>query len=196
MVLVLLIPTLFLFNLCLSYAIWPHRLRARVDAIVKFGYLQSVGPLAEALEMSDSEVTETAIRALIRLLPRLKASDASLINPHQRSCLNEALRWNRDIDLTLAILAAWEQVGDTGAIEDVEGLAAGQGSGGRIPKIKAAAQECLPLLLQSAGRQQNNTQLLRPVDGSIMPKDTLLRPALPQASPIPPDQLLRPTDAP
>jgi len=192
----LLPPVLYTLNLGLAYAVWPDRLRATVDAIARFGYLQAAGPLSEALDMSDSEVTETAIQALTRLLPRLKASDASLLNCHQRACLNEALRCNRDTNLTLAILTAWEQVGDSEAIEHVERLAAGLGRGGHDPRIVAAAQECLPFLLQSAGHQQNHTQLLRPVNGSMTPTVTLLRPAPPQASPIPPEQLLRPTDAP
>jgi hypothetical protein len=163
-------------------------------AISRFDDIRAVGPLAEALRMKDRPIRKTSAQALIRLLPRLQASDAFLISPAQRSCLNRALR-GRNKELMLAILKAWEQVGDSTAISDVQNLAEGRGAGGRHPEIVRAAQECLPALRQSAGRVQIGSQLLRPSDGNMTPSGVLLRPAQPHTASDPPNQLLRPTDA-
>lgn len=164
-------------------------------SLARFNDVRAVGPLAEALHYHDRTRTLSPIaeNALIELLPRMKASDAALLSPEQRQHLNRALR-GKNIDLILAILKAYEQVGDTGAIAEVEKLAAGRGSSGNNPRVVAAAQECLPALRQSAERQQAGAQLLRASDAGPASPDTLLRPALPQASTDPADQLLRPTN--
>lgn len=130
---------------------------------------------------------------MISLLPRMKASDAALLSPEQRFFLNRALK-SKDTALTLAILKAWEQVGDASAIGKVEKLAEGRGRGERIPKVVEAAKDCLPALRQSAERQQIGSQLLRPSDGNLTPSDVLLRPAMPHAPTEPSNQLLRPID--
>ena len=163
-------------------------------AIARFDDVRAIGALAEALEFKDKRVAPIAEKSLIHLLPRLKASDASLLNPEQRFCLNRALR-GKNTELTVAILKAWEQIGDERAIEEVEKLARGRGRGGSSPTVVVAAQECLPFLRQSAERQQIGSQLLRPSDGNLTPSDVLLRPATPHASTDPADQLLRPTNA-
>jgi len=161
-------------------------------AITRFDDVRAAGPLAEALEFKDKDVVPLATKALISLLPRLKASDAPLLSPEQRFCLNRALR-GKNTELTLAILKAWEQVGDSKAIEEVEKLAHGRGRGGRYAAVVAAAQECLPFLRQSAERQQIGSQLLRAADGSVTPAGVLLRPAMPHAPTEPSEELLRPT---
>jgi hypothetical protein len=94
-------------------------------AITQFDDVRAVGPLAEALEFPHEAVVPVAEKALIRLLPRLKASDVSLLNSAQRACLNLALRGG-NTELTLAILKAWEQVGDADAISAVQQLAEGR----------------------------------------------------------------------
>lgn len=167
--------------------------KAAAIAIARFDDVRAVGPLAEALEFKDKRVVPMAEQALIRLLPRLKASDAPLLSPEHRVYLNRALKGKKP-ELMLAILKAWEQVGDAGAIEEVEKIAAGRGRGGQIPRVVVAAQECLPFLRQSAERQQIGAQLLRPSDGNLTPSDVLLRPSMPHASTEPADQLLRPTN--
>ena len=170
-----------------------QRQKAASVRLALFNHVRVVGPLAEALGYQDKGVQSIAAKKLTELLPQMKASDASLISPEQRGALNKALR-GKNIELILAILKAWEQVGDTKAIEEVEKLAAGRGYGGRNPKVVAAAQECLPFLRQSAERQQVSAQLLRASDGNLTPSDVLLRPAMPRASTEPADQLLRPTN--
>ncbi|MCW3051769.1 MAG: hypothetical protein JWN14_939 [Chthonomonadales bacterium] len=167
--------------------------KSAVAVMARFNDVRAVGPLAEALEFKDKDMLPLTEQTLIRLLPMMKASDASLLSPDQRAYLNRALR-GKNSALILAILKAWEQVGDTKAIEEVEKLATGRGYGGHNPKIALAAQECLPYLRQSAERQQIGSQLLRPSDGNLTPSDVLLRPAMPHASTEPADQLLRPTN--
>ena len=169
--------------------------QAAAAAISRFDDLRAVGPLAEALEFQHKEVVPFAERALIRLLPRLMASDSSLLNAQQRACLNRALkRKGVHDDMRVAILKAWEQVGDAAAIPFVETVARGESAGGRIPAVAAAARECLPFLVQSTQRRQIGSQLLRPADVNGPSPEVLLRPSMPHASVEPPDQLLRPTN--
>jgi hypothetical protein len=189
-----------LFNTLGSYvgilsmgAVVSQQQKSAAAVIARFNDVRAVGPLAEALEYKDKDMLPLTEQTLIRLLPMMKASDASLLSPNQRACLNRALR-GKNPALILAILKAYEQVGDAGAISDVEKLAAGRGRGGRDAKIVAVAQECLPFLRQSAERQQVGAQLLRPADGNLTPSDVLLRPAMPHASTEPSGELLRPTD--
>ena len=156
----------------------------------RFDDVRVVGPLAEALEFKDKAVLSVATGALIRLLPRMQASDGPLLSPAQRACLNRALQ-RRNFELSLAILKAWEQVGDANAIPDVQSLAEGRGEGGRITKVVQAAKECLPTLRQSAERRQIGAQLLRPAQADPTPLHMLLRPAQPHASTEPSNQLLR-----
>ncbi|MCW3053348.1 MAG: hypothetical protein JWN14_2518 [Chthonomonadales bacterium] len=163
--------------------------QAAALAITQFDDVRAVGPLVEALEFPDTSLRPMFRKTLIRLLPRMKASDAALLSPAHRSALNRVLR-GKDADLMLAILKSWEQVGDADAIADVQDLAERGGEGTRLPKVVEAARECLPLLRQSAERQQIGAQLLRPADVNLTPSDVLLRPTLPSASPS--DQLLRP----
>ena len=177
-----------------SGVVISQQAKSAAVAIARFDDVRAVGPLAEALWFKDKYVTSAASTALIRLLPRLQASDACLLSPRQRSCLNKALR-ERNPSLTLAILKAWEQVGDSAAIADVESIAEGRGEGGQFPKVVRAAKDCLPFLRQSAERVQAASQLLRPANDSSVPSDNLLRPVLPHTSPEPSEQLLRPTDA-
>jgi len=170
-----------------------QRQKAASVRLALFDNVRVVGPLADALGYQDKWVQPIAAKKLTKLLPQMKASDAALLGPEQRAALNKALR-GKNIELILAILKAWEQVGDTKAIEEVEKLAAGRGHGGRNPKVVAAAQECLPFLRQSAERLQVGSQLLRPSDGNLTPSDVLLRPSIPHAPTEPADQLLRPTN--
>jgi hypothetical protein len=174
-------------------AVASRKQRSAALALSQFDDLRAIGPLAETLEFKDRRLLPIAAQSLICLLPRLKASDASLLNSAQRTCLNRAMR-GKNTDLTLAILKAWEQLGDADAVPEVEKLAQGQGRGGRNLKVMTAARECLPFLRQSAERQQIGSQLLRPADGNLTPSDVLLRPAMPHVSTEPSGELLRPTD--
>jgi hypothetical protein len=162
-------------------------------ALSRFDDIRAIGPLAEALEFQERDIRPIARRALIRLLPRLQASDAPLLSPAHRAILNRALGYG-SAALILAILKAWEQVGDADAIPEVQNLAEGHGEGGQISEVVRAAKECLAVLRESVDRQQTSSQLLRPADANLTPTDILLRPATPHASTESPEQLLRPME--
>lgn len=167
--------------------------QAAALAISRFEDARAVGPLAEAFDFPDRYIRPIARRALLRRLPQMKASDAVFLSAAHHSILNKILR-SQDIELILAVLKAWEQVGDAGAIPDVQNLAEGRGEVGQLPNVVRAAKECLPFLLQSTQRQQVGSQLLRPANANLTPTDVLLRPVQPHASTDSSEQLLRPTD--
>ncbi len=176
--------------------------------------LRAVGPLAESLDIEATAVRAQVEEALIRLLPRLQASDAGLLNREQRVCLNKALN-GRNEDLIIAILRAYEQVGDETALPCVESLAnetpdtlsSAQDSrmsesiitgllGAKLKAapsahITAAAQSCLSYLRVRVEQQRASQTLLRGASANAVAPNTLLRPA--QASEAThPEQLLRP----
>ena len=181
-------------GLCAGTFVVSQKVKAAALALARFNDVRAVGPLAETLEFKDPYVRSIASRALIRLLPRMQASDAALLSPAQRACLNRVLKQG-EAPLILAILKAWEQVGDADAIETVEHLSYGRLPAGGYRQVVAAARECLPFLRQSAERQQVGAGLLRPVDGGAAPSQVLLRPAQPHTSADPSDQLLRSSDS-
>jgi hypothetical protein len=79
----------------------------------------------------------------------------------------------KDRDLTLAILKAWEQVGDEKALPAVERLAAGTWDS----RVRAAADACLPALRQRAELARQRDTLLRPASAPGTGSEVLLRPA-------------------
>jgi hypothetical protein len=171
-----------------------RRGQAAAMALARFNDVRVVGPLAEALKVRDEHVVRIVTESLIRLLPQLQVSDAFLLNQRQRNCLEVALQGKNEA-LTLAILKAWEQVGDSDAIAEVEFLAEGRGMLGWRPEVVAAARECLPFLRQSVERRQSGLELLRAADGTVISSDILLRPVRPQhISTDSSEQLLRPID--
>lgn len=119
------------------------RQQAVAAAITQFDDVRALGPLAEVLEFRTEPIVPIAEKALIRLLPRLQAQDASLLSSAQRACLNRALEGG-NTGLTLAILKAWEQVGDADALPIVERLAEGRRMDQRILPTKTDRQNRMP----------------------------------------------------
>ena len=154
--------------------------------------VRAVGPLAEALEWPDEALQRVASTALIRLLPRLKASDANLLNPKQRAILYKTLRpmnANRKGRLLCAILAALEQVGDKSALPAVSRLESMLAITAAQRSVRTAAKRCLPYLNANAENARSSQTLLRASSASEVSSDTLLRPSSNQETP--PEQLLR-----
>ena len=149
-----------------------------------------VGPLAEELASPEQDIRFAAEMALISLLPRLRASDAYLLNTNQRHCLYYTLSGTRHIWLKIAILKALEQVGDSEAILYVERLAAGEGAAEWSPEVRQAAIDCLPYLQERARHESSKQTLLRSADSTGATAKTLLRSAN-ETSEINPEQLLR-----
>jgi hypothetical protein len=121
--------------------------------------LHAVGPLAEALASRRRHIRDIAEDALIRLLPRLTKEHAALLDKNQRANLNHALS-GRSRSLTLAILHAWEQIGDHEARWYVHNLCIRT----KNPEVAAAAQACYLILNERAIKGPD--QLLR---GSLPP---------------------------
>lgn len=168
-----------------------HKRAAR--ALARIDDLRVVGPLLEALEMGDTYSHAAAADALKRLLPRLRADHAELLNENQFNCLLRALR-NNDAHLVIAILQALEQIGDRRALPEVERLADAEAFTHTQQRIKDAANECLPALIDKTVRERAGQRLLRPSTAPGEAEETLLRPAQGMAS-IDPQLLLRPMNA-
>ena len=132
----------------------------------------------------------------------MKASDAALLNGSQRGWLNILLRnstvprknTQMDLDFRLAILKALEQIGDAAAIPAVEHLANGYAYSANQKALKAAAQECLPLLRANFGSVEANKTLLRASSAENAAPETLLRASEP-APDTKPEELLRAADS-
>lgn len=183
--------------LCYTAATFcSNRFRARwntaANDLGKSADLRAVGVLVDGLKIAQNQARDV----LIPLLPRLQASDAPLLDREQRHILNRFLGHktffpNRDnMALVLAILKAYEQVGDEEAIPSVEKLAAGQGYGARSRDIREAAKACLPYLQQRAAQQHARQTLLRASGASGVAGENLLR-AADNVSAADPQQLLR-----
>jgi hypothetical protein len=157
--------------------------------------IKAVGLLAEALTWPEQDLQYEAASALTVLLPLLKANNASLLSASQRECLHQELTLQNarsQSDLIVAILQAFQQVGDTVAIPHVERLAAAKPRTPQEQKVVLEAQECLPYLRLCAGNNSASHSLLR---ASTMTDtaaaDNLLRPAWENPE-TRPEQLLRP----
>lgn len=168
-----------------TYAVSEKRKKI-VRKMVDHLDVRLVGPLAEALGYQEKELRKRAAEALPSILLKMRASDASLLNTAQRNRLNQALL-GRNKRLVLAILAAYEQVGDSAAIPPVSRLAAGEGLA-VDSSVQEAAQRCLLFLQQRAKQEQAAQTLLRASTNADT--NSLLRAAdsSPKAAP---QQLLR-----
>jgi hypothetical protein len=162
--------------------------------LTKFDDVRTVGALTEALEMGDSTVTSAVGSKLTELLPRLRASDAALLNDKQRRILDRVLMRHSRPAFVLAILGAWEQIGDAKSLEPVEKLAAGRGNAFFDRRVHEAAVDCHTALKQRAQAERDAQTLLRPVY-STDPEGTLLRPAHAPGT-ADPQVLLRPASNP
>lgn len=169
------------------------------DELVRVGGVRAVPALLESLNSGTIPDQRRVIyRALTTLLPQMQASDAGLLTPFHHRTLNNLLKWGRrflfdtraETDLTLAILKAYEQVGDAKAIPVVENLANIRGRSERKRKIREAAQQCLPLLQSHTIPLDQNQTLLRAASQSKAAADVLLRPAA-ESMNVPAEELLR-----
>ena len=167
--------------------------------IKRVGGVQAVGPLVDLIAMPKApRQLPPLCAALTELLPQMQASDAGLLTKKQRKTLNWLLTNGIDwgvgptafLNLRLAILKAWEQIGDAAAIPTVAHLASGRARTADQKTLKAAAQECLPLLQAHFGEVEATKTLLRASAPENAAPETLLRPAdfTPDAAP---QQLLR-----
>jgi hypothetical protein len=146
--------------------------------------LESVGALIDAMEAGGC-----AAPALVALLPRLRRQDAALLDSRRRSALYRVLR-SYNSELILAILKAFEQVGDDEAIPHVKRLTACPIWIADSEQIKAAACGCLRILCATEGAWKSRRLLLRSARAPTAAAKVLLRPTQKPAN-VPANQLLR-----
>lgn len=172
----------------------PSRLQRQVTRVLlHFDSVEAVGPLIDALEFDASPFLKTA---LTRLLPRLKASDAHLLDVERRKRLYVKLQFESsftDAEFLIAIMRALEQVGDAAALPYVESWANRYVTSANGVRVRAAARHCLPFLQERAAQEHVSAHLLRPSASPAATSESLLRPA--EASEDTPDQLLRAASA-
>jgi hypothetical protein len=168
------------------------------DAMAKSADVRMVGPLIEAYSsLNLAEYRDPVREALIRLLSRLQSSDARVLTEEHRHALNRVLgsgtlsSGKENNRLIIAILKAYEQVGDESALPFVERLAEGE-KAGKNREVREAAQACLPFLQERVELERSRQTLLRAASASDTPSDVLLRPAS-GALEADPQQLLRAT---
>jgi hypothetical protein len=179
------ISTLAFFILYNALTRASYRHKAMLRVLASINDTRVVGKFAEALDMVSSDdyaASRLARNALVRLLPRLQASDADYLTPGQRESLCRGLR-SGDRDLVLAILKALGQVGDAEAIPHVERVRSNDAV------VQRETQQCLELLSARVKSQQTRDTLLRASSEQIAPTEHLLHPS---EEPVPhAEQLLR-----
>lgn len=196
---------------------FQRRLMRRFDpllrAVTSLEDVHAVGPLLDTLDLTRNQTNKTVIQALLRLLPCMKATDVQLLTAGQRQRMSKALRhciaclalmeYDRDFDVSfaLAILKAFEQIGDKREVELVRMYAQGQfGPNVKIKNgrpasvdlrwIQEAAQACLPFLQERIELERAAKTLLRASDSPKTGPQALLRPAM-EAPKAAPEELLR-----
>ena len=174
------------------------------EELKRIGGVQAIGALIDLVFAPKLPNHRTPLyAALAELLPQMKASDARLLTAGQRKALHRALKSNFNPNVNpivylrfrLAILKALEQVGDAAAIPVVSHLANGKARTANQKALKAAAQECLPLLQSNHQTVEATKTLLRASQSEDARPDTLLRPAS-GAGQTSATELLRGTNAP
>ncbi len=177
--------------------------RNAAQALTRFSDKRAIGALAEALDYHDKEVRQAAAQALTRILPAVNASDHALLSYDERRALDRAIVKPGNTELAVAVLRAYEQIGDAESLTLVERIAEGKvnpirhelkpilnglsvgvlASVSRVPLDPAVigeAKAILPAMRVRAELVQAAQTLLRPAQAA--PDEmTLLRPAEPSA---------------
>lgn len=158
--------------------------------LAEFKDLRAVGPLTSSLGMGDKVTKVIVEAALVELLPQLKATDSDLLNAEQRTILNSRLK-SGSVEFVVAILKAYQQIGDPRAIPFVERLATGEGKAAKDARVQAEIPITLEYLRQAKAREEASHTLLRASSGFEIPSDLLLRPATGVGTPTDSLELLR-----
>jgi hypothetical protein len=169
-----------------------HKMRL-FECIVDIDALDALPDLIEMLDRAAPALLSVLAPPLTRLLLRLRAHDGHLLGSLHRSALAQALGAPRMRRLPapffLAVLHAFEQIGDSQALPTIAWLAQGKGAARRRPVVREAAQQCLDRLLEQMRRHQAPSLLLRPSD-PVEDSRNLLRPSV-RSSDAAPHELLR-----
>ena len=188
------VPIIFIYVaaiICAGKA--RRRLGKTAQKMTQLDDPRAIGPLLAALYLNDPDVVGPAENALLRLLPRLQASDAKSITEAQRECLYQRLTIDdarSKSEFLIAALQAVEQIGDAKAVPYVEALAASTYRSMGARRVREAAIHCLPFLKARAEQKEWSDNLLRASSGQDTPSDALLLPVT-DGSPTDPQHLLR-----
>ena len=163
-------------------------------------------PSESSIDTDQTHLRHSLQKTIARLQTRLGASDTALLDEQARTLLNAQLGRNRrtlsetwvdaksaeeNAAYDVAILKAWEQVGDERALPYVEKLAAQSAASAAQKRVQQAARECLPYLQARADHQRVAQTLLRAAHSPAEPGDVLLRAASASSAPVETEQLLR-----
>lgn len=135
---------------------------------------------------------------LVRLLPKLRADKVAQWSKSDRELLRLPLKQPfKNVEITVSLLKALEQIGDTSLIPAVRKLSKldvwGEGNYTRkSERIRNAARECLPYLEARIEQTRSSETLLRPAAANTDTSEILLRPAVGNTDTISAEQLLRP----
>lgn len=168
-----------------------HRQRKMLTELAEYDDIRAVGPLTDALGFKQvrlgtlgsaslvniTKVAGIAEAKLSELLPRMRASDAHLLNPEQRRNLCAAVQFSHNVDFVVGALRAFEQIGGEDVLVTVEKLANREPRSAGARQIRQAAEEALPAVRQRAEQAQSARILLRPASSPEGPAEVLLRPA-------------------
>ncbi len=181
-----------------------------LDVLAALEEVALIGTILDHIPPPTAIMVETmrgTLRASLQnLLPRLRASDANLLTEPHRNWLNHELQrsafklsegWagkqvaERQANFDIAILKAWEQVGDERALTFVQQLATMTAKSPAKKRVREAAEQCLPYLEARVGEQRQTQTLLRASTVPTEAGDILLRAATAQTAPVESEQLLR-----
>ena len=140
---------------------------------------RAAGALFERLDVSFGAERRLVAARLIDLLHRVEATDAVHFGRAERDRMNEALRitsFAPDADLVVAILFAYERVGDERCLPTVEALALSTGETEAECKVRDAARTCIAEVRVRIQQLRTSAELLRASDASAH-SGTLLRAA-------------------
>jgi hypothetical protein len=137
--------------------------------------LRAVPLLIEALDKQDGATRAEVTRALIRLLPQLRADHGNLLTEPQLKILRDQTVKAENKEFSVASLKAVRQIGDEVFLDLVKSWSDGKGAAKKSELLKNEARDCLPFLEENIQRSKSGKILLRPASASDA-ADSLLRP--------------------
>jgi hypothetical protein len=142
-----------------------HEQRRIDERLMESGDPQAVGLLVQSLSSARGRHRKSVITALTEMLPCLTEADAHVFTKAQRDAMRMTLLQGESIDLSLAILEAYEQIGLRPERGLVRVLAEGVLTHTRDRRIQEAARACLPHLNARVEEAEANRILSPPGSG-------------------------------
>jgi|SRR5579871_907635 len=177
----------------------PAGARISQNALTALSPMQDTQIIGHIINMmlgntGDRGTWRMARKNLLHLLPRMEQEDLSRLSALQQRFLYQHVKYgnpNRDGDLLIAILTAFERVGNIRAIPAVRKLLRREVKSDKARRVHEKAQQCLATLIERSKQAQADTTLMRASDSPEPSTEGLLRPAASTQEDAP-QQLLRP----